>query len=282
MSRIPEQVLQAVDRIPAFPKSVQQVLTLAADINCAPKDLVGVLKNDPIFTMKILKVVNSPFMGLSSRVTSIHQASVYLGVNTLKNLALSLAGIGMLPARNKAGFPMQDFWLHSLAVALVSRRLAGLLEVAQQESADFFSAGLLHDVGKAVLALYMPEAFQAALELARQSPLFVFEAEERTLAADHAEVGALVAQRWGFPEVLVQGIAWHHTPERGLELPLVLCVFAADQVCKTLRYGSSGEDKCQPLPPSVAQRFGRDLDGLVRALPDLDEELQKARIFINA
>jgi len=88
---IPEQVIQAVDKIPAFPKSVQQVLSLTADVNCSPRDLVDVLKNDPIFTMKIIKVVNSPFMGLAHQISSIQQACVYLGVNTLKNLALSLA-----------------------------------------------------------------------------------------------------------------------------------------------------------------------------------------------
>lgn len=279
---IPERVITAVERIPAFPKSVQQVLSLAADVNCSPRDLVDVLRNDPIFTMKILKVVNSPFMGLARQITSIQQACVYLGVNTLKNLALSLASIGMLPRRNDAGFDMNAFWLHSLAVALIARRLAVMLAATQQESSDHFSAGLLHDVGKAVLALYMPREFKAALEKSRTTEAFIHEAEREALQASHADVGALVARRWGFPESLIQGIALHHSPEQAPEERHVACVFAADQVCKSLRYGDSGEEKIEPLPPVVAERFSRDLPDLIRALPDMDEELQKARIFINA
>lgn len=279
---IPEKVIQAVDQIPAFPKSVQQVLSLTADVNCSPNDLVDVLRNDPIFTMKILKVVNSPFMGLAHQITSIQQACVYLGVNTLKNLALSLASIGMLPKKNDAGFDMNDFWLHSLAVALIARRLSLMLEVTQQESTDYFSTGLLHDVGKAVLALYMPHEFKSALEKAKGSDTYVYQAELETFKASHADVGALVATRWGFPESLVRGIAMHHAPQQAPEDVHVTCVFAADQVCKTLRYGDSGEDKVEPLPLSMEQLFSRDLESLIHSLPDLDEELQKARIFINA
>ena len=73
MRQAPDNVLKAVEKMPAFPKSVQQVLQLTADINCLPKDLVNVIKNDPVFTLKILKVVNSPFMGLANKITSIHQ-----------------------------------------------------------------------------------------------------------------------------------------------------------------------------------------------------------------
>ncbi len=288
MHEMPEHVVAAVDRMPAFPKSVQQVLTLAAEPNCSPRDLVDVLKNDPIFTLKILKVVNSPFMGLANRITSIHQACVYLGVNTLKNLALSLASVGMLPGSNRAGFDMNHFWLHSLAVALSSRRLALMLRVSQQESSDYFSAGLLHDIGKAVLALTMPEEFRRSLAKAREESQPLFEVERDELEVNHADVGALLAQRWGFPESLLMGIAMHH--EAGaLDAPLfddaadvVTCVFVADQICKTLRYGDSGEAYIQPLPPWVEQRFDRDLPDLIRSLPDMEEELQKARVFISA
>lgn len=281
-SAIRENVLQAVEKIPAFPKSVQQVLQLTARLDCAPKDLVSVLENDPIFTLKILKVVNSPFIGLATRIHSIQQACVYLGVNTLKNLALSLASMGVLPRHNKAGLDMNEFWLHSLAVALVSRRLAHMLHVPVQESSDFFSAGLLHDVGKAVLALSMPDAFAKALSLAAESEHFLYDAEYTILQTNHADVGALLARRWGFPEPLVQGIAMHHTPEKSAAEIIVICVFTADQICKFLRYGHSGESGIQPLPIEIEQLFGMDFQTMCHGMPDLEQDLDKARVFINA
>ncbi len=283
MRKTPDNVLKAVDKMPAFPKSVQQVLELTADINCLPKDLVNVIKNDPVFTLKILKVVNSPFMGLASKITSIHQASVYLGVNTLKNLSLSLACIGTLPPSNKAGFDMNGFWLHSLAVATMTRRLAEHCKVPRNEAADYFSAGLLHDIGKVVFALYMPEEYAEALALAGQGESRLFEAEEQTMNVNHAQIGTLLAEKWGFPESLVQSIASHHGPFSEMENSLIVdCVFAANQVCKFLEYGFSGDAMAEDFPDSVRNRFGMDLERVSQAMPDMTEELERARIFINA
>lgn len=283
MQQAPDKVLQAVDKMPAFPKSVQQVLELTADINCLPKDLVNVIKNDPVFTLKILKVVNSPYMGLVSKITSIHQASVYLGINTLKNLALSLACIGSLPPKNKAGFDMNGFWLHSLAVATMAKRLAELCKVPRNEVADYFSAGLLHDIGKVVFALYMPKEYAQALVLAGQGEIRLYEAEEQAMDVNHAQIGMLLAEKWGFPESLVHSIAGHHgpfTPEDGSMV--IDCVIAANQACKALEYGFSGDPNAEELPEPVQQRFRMDLDRVIRAMPDLTEELERARIFINA
>ena len=88
----------AVERMPAFPRSVQRVLELTRDINCKPKDLVGVIEKDPVMTMKILKVINSAYYALPQQITSVNQSVVYLGINTIKNLSLPAAAVGILPA----------------------------------------------------------------------------------------------------------------------------------------------------------------------------------------
>lgn len=281
MRRTPEQALGYVDKMPAFPKSVQQVLQLTADINCSAKELVNVIKHDPIFTMKILKVVNSPFVGLAQQVSSIQQASVYLGINTIKNLALSLAVVGALPRSNKAGFDMNAFWLHSLAVAALAHRLAERLGVEKNRRSDFFSAGLLHDIGKGVFALYLPEAFKEALELARLQGIPLFEAEIERIGASHAAIGAAVAKKWDLPASLGEGIAQHHTP---LVKPAELsdCLFAANQLAKALAVGDSGDALPPMLPPELEERFGADLDALLAGMPNLEEELDKTRVFVQA
>jgi putative nucleotidyltransferase with HDIG domain len=266
--------------MPAFPKSVQQVLQLTADINCSPKELVNVIKHDPIFTMKILKVVNSPFVGLAQQVASIQQASVYLGVNTIKNMALSLAVIGALPRTNKAGFDMNAFWLHSLAVATIAHKLAERLNVEKNRRSDFFSAGLLHDIGKGVFALYLPEAFKEALELARNG-IPLYEAETERIGVSHAAIGAAVAKKWDLPSPLCESIAQHHAP---LVQPSDLCdcLFVGDQLAKALSVGDSGDAQPPFLPPELEERFGADLSTLSHAIPDLEEELDKSRVFVQA
>ena len=282
MSTVQEKLFRAVDRMPAFPKSVQRVLALTSDMQCSPKDLVEVIKHDPIFTLKILKVVNSPYIGLVQKITSIHQATVYLGLNTLKNIALNLATIGTLPRDNKAEFDMNEFWAHSLAVASISQRVGGLCPALAVEPEDLFSTGLLHDVGKVVFALYMPEDFKQALAMARDGVMSLYDAELEIFGATHADIGALLAEKWDLPDSLVQGIALHHSPYAEEVSAVVDCVFAANQVCKMLAFGFAGEYEVEQLPAAMSERLTMDLEGLVAAIPDLEDELSKANVFINA
>src|ERR1700757_3609351 len=104
----------AVERMPAFPKSVQRILELTRDINCEPKDLVAVIQTDPVIAIKVLKVVNSSYYSLPSKITSINQSVVYLGLNTVKNLALNFSVMGMLPQQNASRFDVQQYLMHSL------------------------------------------------------------------------------------------------------------------------------------------------------------------------
>ncbi|MFY8041295.1 MAG: HDOD domain-containing protein, partial [Rhodoferax sp.] len=119
-----QKLTAAVDGMPAFPKSVQRILELTRDVNSTPKDLVDVIDKDPVVTVKILKVVNSAYYSLPKQITSIGHAVVYLGFNTIKNLALSIAAIGMMPKDNAAGFDVQQYLLHSLATAGIAKQLA--------------------------------------------------------------------------------------------------------------------------------------------------------------
>jgi len=115
--------------MPAFRSSVQHLLQLAADINADSRKIVQVVETDPLMTVKILKVINSPFYGLAQKISSVQRAVVHLGINTIKNMALSVAAIGMLPAQNQAGFDTHAFLLHSLTTAALCKMLADRLKV---------------------------------------------------------------------------------------------------------------------------------------------------------
>lgn len=281
MSDVQNRVFKAVEKMPAFPKSVHQVLVLAGDINCSQKELVEVIKNDPVFTLKILRLVNSAYFGLAQEVTSIHHASVYLGLNTLKNVALGLAAIGTIPKKSVAGLDMGAFWLHSLAVAAASRMLGERLGATPDEAGDYFAAGLLHDIGKVVFALYLSEEFQTAMELATDPGKSLLEAETEVIGMTHADIGALLAEKWNLPRELKDAIAHHHEPEKSEASQLVDCVFIGNQISKKLAFGNAGNFELEPITERIAERFGMDLDELIAELEDLDEEVEKARVFIK-
>lgn len=282
MGRVKKRLMRAVEKLPAFPKSVHQVITLSSDINCSQKELVEVIKRDPVLTMKILKLVNSPFFGLVNEVTTINQASVYLGLNTLKNVALGLAVVGAFPARSMPGFSPEEFWLHSLSVATISRMTGEFMDMGPEDAGDCFVAGLLHDVGKLVFALYFPELFSQALELSEKEKIFLHVAEKKAVGADHAEVGALLAEKWNFSLRLIDAIQRHHVDDAALDVkPLTGCVYAANQISKKMRYGFAGESLIEKFPEPIRNLFSLDIDGLIESMPELDDEVDRARAFIQ-
>ena len=113
----------AVEKMPAFPKSVQRIMELTRDINCNPKELVMVIEKDPVMTMKLLRILNSAYYSFPKQITSVNQSVVYLGLNTIKNMALSFAAMGVLPQQNAAGFDIQRYLMHSLTTATLARML---------------------------------------------------------------------------------------------------------------------------------------------------------------
>jgi putative nucleotidyltransferase with HDIG domain len=266
----------AVDGMPAFPKSVQRVLELTRDVNSTPKDLVEVIDKDPVLTVKILKVVNSAYYSLPKQITSVGHSVVYLGFNTIKNLALSIAAIGMLPKTNEAGFDGQQYLLHSLATAAIGKQLA--LKVDDADPMDCFIAGLLHDFGKVVLAQFMPREFREALEASQKQGTSLHLALRETLGVDHAVVGAMLVEKWRFAPHLVDTIRYQYGPEL-VDSDMIACVFGANQISKKLGFGFAGNLLVEEFPAAVAKRLGGSLDEVVASLGDLNPLFEEAKIF---
>jgi putative nucleotidyltransferase with HDIG domain len=277
-TELERKLTTAVERMPAFPKSVQTILEMTRNINCLPKDLVGIIEKDPVMTMKILRVINSAYYALPNKITSVGQSVVYLGINTIKNLALSFAAVGILPRFNTSAFDIQRYLLHSLTVAAVARMLCEKYAKAEADPGDCYIAGLLHDFGKVVFAQFMSEEFSAALTRTGETGVPLFVAESETIGADHAFVGALLAQKWQFAEPLVECIRDHHTA--GIEPNAMLdCLRMADAICRKHAFGDSGNpwrDEDQALLP---QRFGTDIEDVISGLGDLQKIVDDAQAF---
>ena len=271
-----KKLATAVDGMPAFPKSVQRVLELTRDVNSTPKDLVEVIDKDPVLTVKILKVVNSAYYSLPRQITSVGHSVVYLGFNTIKNLSLSIAAIGMLPKTNEAGFDGQQYLLHSLATAAIAKQLA--LKVDDADPMDCFIAGLLHDFGKVVLAQFMPKEFRAALDISQQQGTSLHLALRQVIDVDHAVVGAMLVEKWRFAPKLVETIRHQYGPELA-DSDMIACVFAANQISKQLKFGFAGNYLVEEFPPAVAKRLGGTSDEVIAALGDLAPLFEEAKVF---
>ncbi|MBC7625482.1 MAG: HDOD domain-containing protein [Aeromicrobium sp.] len=274
-----QRLAAAVEKMPAFPKAVQQVLALCRDINCSPRQLVVVIEHDPVLTVKLLRIVNSASYGLPNKVASVNQAVLYLGLNTVKNLALTFAMIGVLPAKNVAGFDVGEYLLHSVAVASLARYLATRPESGGVDGDDAYVAGLLHDFGKVVMATHLPDEYREALTTAdaEQRPLHIVE--RQLIGADHADVGAMLAQHWQFSSDLVSCIRTHQsTPDAD---GLTACVAMANQLARRAGVGNARNTFRKDEKP-VTERWGADFASIDAALGSLDGILASARAFAES
>lgn len=275
-----EELIAFVEKMPAFPKSVQRVVQLTSDVNASPKELVRVIESDPVMTVKILKVINSAFYGLPQKITSIQRAIIHIGLNTIKNLALSIAAMGVLNPKNKADFDTQNFLLHSLTTASICRKLAERLSIPPSECSDYFIAGLLHDFGKIIFAEFDPENFKLALEKSELNQTGLHHSEAEFLGLNHAQAGKLLAERWELDNNLIHAIETHH--DHQADNILIDCIFAANQISKKLQFGNAGNPVIEAFPEHVISRFGLSLDELIIDLGDLSAVKSEALSFINS
>lgn len=275
-----EKLLVLVEKMPAFPKSVQQVVQLTSDINASAKDIVRVIECDPVMTVKILKAINSSFYGLPQKITSVQRAVVHIGLNTIKNMALGVAAMGMLNANNKANFNTSDFLLHSLTTASISKMLAERIGLSPTECGDSFVAGLLHDFGKVVFAEFIPDEFKLALEKSTEQQRPLYQTELEFIGLNHSQAGKILAEKWELSDTLIDAIAHHHDLDHS---PNVLrdCVFAANQISKQMQFGDGGNPLIEDFPESIVIRFGLTLPAMCEALGNLESVKTEAQSFIN-
>lgn len=271
-----QKLVAAVDSMPAFPQSVQKILEMTRDVACSPKDLVQVIDKDPVMTVKVLRVINSAHYSLPKQVTSINHAVVYLGFNTIKNLALGIAAMGVLPLGNIAGLDGQQYLLHSLSTAVIAKQLAG--RVHGVEPMECFIAGLLHDFGKVVFARHMPVEFRRALEVSLWNESSLHVSLREVFGVDHAVVGAMLVEKWNFAPSLVETIRYQYGAEMK-DTGMIACVFVANQISKKMALGFAGNPYVDELPPAIAERFGGSLDEVVLSLGDLSLVLREAKMF---
>lgn len=277
-----KNIEEMLEEIPTFSQSVFRILELTGDINSPTKELVAQITHDPILTAKVLKLVNSAFFGLSRVVDSIQQSVVYVGINTIKNLAISVAAMGALPRTNSAGLDMNHFWLHSLMTASIAKLMAQQRGVAQSEVSSYFISGLLHDIGQIIFSQAKPDEYRVILEEAKQHEKSIDQLELEIFGINHAEFGALLGEKWQLPPDIVTAIRCHHAPvENEGNTDLNKTIFVANNICKTLEEEGELIARQDEYPDAVLEWLQVSPEEALSSLNTLDDEIQNAQVFIQ-
>ncbi len=210
----------AQKNLPTIPAVLTKILQLVEAESARASELVGVVEHDQVLTAKILRLANSAFFGQSRKVATIPRAVVLLGFSTVRNLALGVKVWDVLAA-GLAKARVEELWRHSVEVAVAAKLLVGRLRAGDPDEA--FTAGLLHDVGRIVLASKHRDSYWNALGGGSEAE--PIEAIERaTFGVDHAEVGGWLLEAWGLPPMIVEAARTHHSVDSRAGVPGVLSV----------------------------------------------------------
>ena len=206
-----DRVLQS-PRLPSLPTIALEVIDLVQQKDVNIKQIANTIQHDPALSSKILKTVNSSFYGQAHAVSNVTHALVVLGLNSVKTLALGFSLVANLKETGGDGFDHFLFWKRSLYCATASKSLANKVGLVQQEEA--FLGGLLQDLGMLALHQVLDDEYTALVNEAGPSHARLVELERERLGADHATVGAALAENWHLPPLLVAPIRYHEEPEQ--------------------------------------------------------------------
>jgi putative nucleotidyltransferase with HDIG domain len=203
------KLLRSIKQLKPFPTVVQKALAMLDDPNVSIQELVDTIKFDPGITANILKMCNSPLLGLRQQVHSLNQAMLYLGTQKLLQIVIASGATPQLAvARPGYGLDKGGLWRHSIGTAIMASLLVRQLGLPGEST--FFTAALLHDIGKIVLDQYVREAFKQIIALVEKQGYAFQEAERTVIGMDHAAVGGEIATLWNFPEIIRSAIVYHH------------------------------------------------------------------------
>ncbi|MGA1874644.1 MAG: HDOD domain-containing protein, partial [bacterium] len=281
-----ELFLKIKEDLPTLPTVVTHLLNLILDDRSSVKDISKIISIDQTLTSKVLRVVNSAAYGLQGKISSLEHALTILGLDTLKNLFLSISIFDNLLEKDQSGksqignLNKSHLWCHSLAVATVARSIARFMNYKKPDEA--YVAGLLHDLGKVIIEQSVPAQYRSYLENLHVNPTLSLQSEEEYLHVNHALVGKIVFERWNFPVSLQKAIEFHHGVKSTSETisDLAAIISAADFICWTQALGSFDLPSQPMLDPQVEEIVNfKDLD-IEPVLEEMKRELEiNSKIF---
>ena len=210
-NNIPDNIKMEVSSFPSMPQAAVKLRNLLKKDDVPMIEIENILRQDPGLSTNVLRLANSAHFGLTQKVGSLKQAVMLLGVKRFEQIAISAC---MNKTMDKAveGYDLSpgELWLHSIIVATTAEALAKFLKL--EDSYDVFTPALLHDMGKLVLGKFVKKESKPIESIVSQKlPLDV--AENMVLGTDHAEIGALILEKWSFPLGIVNAVRWHHDPD---------------------------------------------------------------------
>jgi len=256
-----------------------RVIALTKNPATSARELENVIAQDPALAAGMLRQANSAYYGYARRISSLQEAIVVLGFQATQGLAMASAVAPLLKTQ-LVGYEIdQDgLWKHSMITAMAAKNLCKKVELPYGDVA--FTAGLLHDIGKLVISIYVQEVGAYLLEKVSVANLSYVELEEKIIGYNHATVGGFLAKGWNLPEDLVAAISYHHAPSGAQNYAeLASVIHVANGFASMLGIGGGVDSFLNPLQQEALDRLSLRESDLELIMADLGEFLLDPTIF---
>ncbi len=271
-------------QMPSLPTSVTKVIEVCNNPKTSPVDLDKVISLDPVLMGRVIKLINSAYYGVQNKITNLVRAIIMLGLNTVKNLALSTAVLDKLSDKSSfKALNMEGFWRHSLCTGVVAKLIAKERKIDNKQLDEYFAAGLLHDIGKIPLNNIVSDDFIKAMAIADSEKIPLYLAEKRTFDMDHTDVGGLIIEAWRLSGAIADTIRYHHSLElyEGEYKDIIMTVIVADNYANKNGIGFSGCLYPEKVPSEYWNALAIPKEWLHQIDDIVNSEIEKASIFLK-
>jgi len=262
--------VEALKSVPTMPGTFEKISRLIDSSKTAAADIADVISSDQALSAKVLRLVNSAFYGFPGRISNVTHALIILGFDVVKGLVLSTSVFDMMLARGLFGL-----WGHSLGCAITAGVIARKIEHPDPEEASV--AALLHDLGKVIIKIEVPEESSLIEEAVEKKEISVYEAEEDILGFNHATVGKWLSKKWNLPPALADPIAHHHAPGLARLAPKqTAIVHLADTLIRARGFGSGGDSLVPQIDAKTWGALHISDPLLEEIINEMDDKLEDA------
>jgi HD-like signal output (HDOD) protein len=272
----PKKIIQSRIKLPSLPTIFHQINEAINDPKCSATHIANIISKDQSLSARLLQMVNSAFYNFPSKIDTISRAVAIIGTKQLSTLSLGTCALAVFKDVPSDLIDMKSFWKHSVACGIIARILASYKNNTLTEV--FFVGGLLHDIGRLILFMSIPEISKEALLKAKETGCMLHQAENDLIGFDHSRMGGILLKEWKLPISLENIVRFHHIKtESQIKLDTAVA-HIADIMANALEIGSSGEHNVPPLFPKAWAEIGLSA-GIITATVDqakhhIDETMQ--------
>ena len=274
-----EKIITKVLKVAALPAVALKFSEAIRDPLTSNNDLEKIVSEDSALASKVLMISNSALFNFPSKIDTISKAITIIGHKQLSEIILSCSVVAMFKDIPQDVINMDDFWRHSIAVATTARILAAARR--EQNIEKFFTAGLLHDIGKLIIFVEAPKYATEVLSRCNDNNELMHKVEKEILGFDHAKLGAMLLKKWKLPDDIVSPVYYHHMPSvASTDIVGPSIIHIADIITHAIELGSSGERFVPALNEKAWHALGLDVDILGAVIEQLNVQHAEAVKYI--